>query len=176
MTALWADDENEGYRAPDATEVPPLPEPIRGFEADPPQDQYADGAPYALYEQDLYDVPDDVPDDDPYAVPAAATPREDGGTPSHLSAAAICAGVCAAVVAAGVTWLIVRSRRRVSPARRAARLAAHQFFEFSERSRRAAAQGGELVEPLEGHARRGVTTSIEAAARLRRRAETLRHR
>lgn len=155
MTAQRADDREDGYLTAGATEAPLPAEPLSG-DPDVSPEHDPEGDPSTLDEQDLYDVPDDAP-----------TPHEGHIMPSHGITAAICAGLCAAAVAAGVAWLIVRSRRRESPTRRAAKRAARQF---SERSRRAAAHGSELVEPFEGRARRGVATSLDAAARLRRRA------
>ena len=169
MTAHRADDREDGYLAGDLAEAPTPPEPRRGA-SDGSPDHYPEGDPNALYEQDLpYHADNGYADDDHAADghevddAAVATPRE------RYASAAICAGLCAAAVAAGVAWLIVRSRRRVHPVRRAA-------GRLSERSRRVAAEGRELVEPLEGHARRGVANSVQAASRLRRRAETLRRR
>lgn len=159
MTMQWADDQNEGYLASDIDESPPLPEPIRGFETDPPHEHYPEGDPYSLYEQDLYD--------DPASEPGYASAPEHDATPGHLTVAAIWAGVAAAAVATVGVWLFVRSRRRREhPAKRAAR-------QFSERSLEAAAHRAELAEP---YAKRGVATSVEAASRLRGRAETLRRR
>ena len=164
MTAHRADDREDGYLAGDLAEAPTPPEPRRGA-SDGSPDHYPEGDPNALYEQDFPDYADNGYADDDHAADDATvtTPRE------RYAAAAICAGLCAAAVAAGVAWLIVRSRRRVHPVRRAA-------GRLSERSRRVAAEGRELVEPLEGHARRGVANSVQAASRLRRRAETLRRR
>lgn len=164
MTAYRADDREEGYLAGDLAEAPTPPEPRRGA-SDGSPDHYPEGDPNALYEQDLPHDADNGYAADGHATDDAAVtkPRE------RYAAAAICAGLCAAAIAAGVAWLIVRSRRRVHPVRRAA-------GRLSERSRRVAAEGRELVEPIEGHARRGVANSVQVASRLRRRAETLRRR